>query len=94
MMMRALKLPAFARYAEEIAQKAEREGWTFGRYLHHLAELEIHERRRRRTERYLRAQQVGRCTRLFYRRSGGRVVLGKTRNARERHRSADPSAAR
>lgn len=52
-MMRALKLPAFARYAEEIAQKAEREGWTFGRYLHHLAELEVHERRRRRIERYL-----------------------------------------
>lgn len=52
-MMRALKLPAFARYAEEIAQKAEREGWTFGRYLHHLAELEIDERRRRRIERYL-----------------------------------------
>ncbi len=54
MMMRALKLPAFARYAGEIAQKAEREGWTFGQYLHHLAELEIHERRRRRTERYLK----------------------------------------
>lgn len=53
MMMRALKLPAFARYAEEIAQKAEREGWTFGRYLHHLAELEIEERRRRKVERYL-----------------------------------------
>ena len=28
MLMRALKLPAFARYNEEIAQKAEREGWT------------------------------------------------------------------
>jgi DNA replication protein DnaC len=54
MMMRALKLPAFARYAGEIAQKAEREGWTFGQYLHHLAELETHERRRRRTERYLK----------------------------------------
>ena len=54
MLMRALKLPAFARYAEEIAQKAEREGWTFGQYLHHLAELEVHERRRRRIERYLK----------------------------------------
>ncbi len=54
MMMRALKLPSFARYAEEVAQKAEREGWTFGRYLHHLAELEVHERRRRRIERYQR----------------------------------------
>ena len=53
-LMRALKLPAFARYAEDIAQKAEREGWTFGQYLHHLAELEVHERRRRRIERYLK----------------------------------------
>jgi DNA replication protein DnaC len=35
------------------AHKAEREGWTFGRYLHHLAELELEERRRRRIERYL-----------------------------------------
>jgi DNA replication protein DnaC len=52
MLMRALKLPAFARHAAEVAQKAEREGWTFGRYLHHLAELEVEERRRRRTERY------------------------------------------
>ena len=59
-MMRALKLPGFARYAEEIAQKAEREGWTFGRYLHHLAELEIHERRRRRIERYLDESELPR----------------------------------
>jgi DNA replication protein DnaC len=54
MMMRALKLPTFARHAGEVAQKAEREAWTFGQYLHHLAELEIHERRRRRIERYLK----------------------------------------
>lgn len=54
MLMRALKLPTFARHAEEIAQKAEREGWTFGQYLHHLAELEVHERRRRRIERDLK----------------------------------------
>ncbi len=59
-MMRSLKLPAFARYAEEIAQKAEREGWTFGRYLHHLAELEIQERRRRRVERLLHASDLPR----------------------------------
>jgi DNA replication protein DnaC len=59
-MMRSLKLPAFARYAEEIAQKAEREGWTFGRYLHHLAELEMHERRRRRIERVLHASDLPR----------------------------------
>jgi DNA replication protein DnaC len=59
-MMRSLKLPAFARYAEEIAQKAEREGWTFGRYLHHLAELELQERLRRRIERLLHASDLPR----------------------------------
>lgn len=60
LLMRSLKLPAFARYAEEIAQKAEREGWTFGRYLHHLAELEVHERRRRRIERFLNESDLPR----------------------------------
>ena len=39
-MLRALKLPTVSRCAEEIATKAEREGWSFGQYLHHLAELE------------------------------------------------------
>jgi DNA replication protein DnaC len=52
LLLRALKLPAFGRHAEEISQKAEREGWTFGRFLHHLAELEVDERRRRRIERF------------------------------------------
>ena len=60
MLMRALKLPTFARHAEEIAQKAEREGWTFGQYLHHLAELEVHERRRRRIERFLKDSDLPR----------------------------------
>ena len=54
MLLRALKLPTVSRHAEEVAQLAEREGWTFGRYLHHLIELETHERRRRRIERYLK----------------------------------------
>lgn len=58
MLMRALKLPSFARYGEEVAQKAEREGWTYGRYLHHLAELEVLERRRRRLERYQRESDL------------------------------------
>ena len=55
MLLRALKLPTIAQHAEEIAQLAEREGWTFIRYLHHLVELEVHERRRRRIERNLRS---------------------------------------
>jgi DNA replication protein DnaC len=51
MMLRVLKLPTIGRHAEEVAQKAEREGWTFGQYLRHLVTLEVEERRRRRIER-------------------------------------------
>jgi DNA replication protein DnaC len=54
LLLRALKLPTVARHADEVAQLAEREGWTFARYLHHLIELEVHERRRRRIARNLR----------------------------------------
>ena len=53
-MLRALKLATVRRHAEEIALQADREGWTFHRYIHHLVELEIHERRRRRIERNLK----------------------------------------
>jgi DNA replication protein DnaC len=53
-LLRALKLPTVGKYAFEVAQKAEREGWSFGQYLHHLVQLEVEERRRRRIERYLR----------------------------------------
>jgi DNA replication protein DnaC len=53
-MLRALKLATVRRHAEEIAQQAERQGWTFERYLHHLVELELQERRRRRIERNLK----------------------------------------
>ena len=60
MLLRALKLPAFARYAAEIAHKAEQEGWAFGQYLHHLAELEVEERRRRRIERYAKSSDLPR----------------------------------
>jgi DNA replication protein DnaC len=57
-LLRALKLPTIARHAEEVAQLADREGWTFVRYLHHLVELEVHERRRRRIERNLRQSEL------------------------------------
>ena len=59
-LLRALKLPAFARYADEIAHKATSEGWTFGRYLQHLAELEVDERRIRRIVRSLRDSDLPR----------------------------------
>jgi DNA replication protein DnaC len=58
MILRALKLPTVARHAAEIGNQAEREGWTFGRYLHHLVELEVHERRRRRIARHLKASDL------------------------------------
>jgi DNA replication protein DnaC len=57
-LLRALKLPSFGRYAEEVAQKAEREGWTFGQYLHHLADLEVQERRRRRIARFQKSSEL------------------------------------
>jgi DNA replication protein DnaC len=51
MLLRVLKLPTIGRHADDIAAKAEREGWSFAQYLRHLAILEVEERRRRRIER-------------------------------------------
>lgn len=58
MLLRVLKMPTIARHADEVASKAEREGWSFGQYLRHLAELEVQERRRRRIERNQRDSQL------------------------------------
>lgn len=60
LLLRLLKLPAFGRYHEEVAHKAERQGWTFGQYLHHLAELEVQERRTRRIARNLKTSGLPR----------------------------------
>jgi len=57
-LLRSLKLPSFTQFYTEVAQKAEREGWSFGQYLHHLAELEAEDRKRRKLERYLRASDL------------------------------------
>lgn len=57
-LLRSLKLSTMARHAEEIAQLGEREGWTLLRSLHHLVELEVHERRRRRIERNQRQSEL------------------------------------
>ena len=50
MLLRALKLPSFALHHEDEAKKAESEGWAFTRYLRHLVELELGDRRHRRVE--------------------------------------------
>jgi hypothetical protein len=56
LLLRELKLPTVARTAEEIATKAEREGWSFGHYLRHLATLEAEECKR--LERFLRESDL------------------------------------
>ena len=58
LLLRALKLPTVARCAEEVDRKAEREGWSFVQYLHHLVELEVQERKLRRIERLQRASDL------------------------------------
>ena len=49
--LRALKLPSFHAQHEEMAGRAEREGWPFVRFLGELVSLELKERRSRRIER-------------------------------------------
>jgi DNA replication protein DnaC len=53
MSLRALKLPAFVAYQRQVAEQAEKGGWSFSQYLGHLVELELSERRTRRLERLL-----------------------------------------
>jgi hypothetical protein len=58
MLLRMLKLPSFVAAYEEVATKAERHGWTFGQYLHHLCEQEVADRQLRRIERLQRKSQL------------------------------------
>lgn len=58
LLLRALKLPTVARCSEELARKAEREGWSFLQFLHQLVELEVQERKLRRIERFQRASEL------------------------------------
>lgn len=53
-LLRALKLPSVHANYEELAAKAEREGWSFARYLLGLSEIELADRRTHRIERLLR----------------------------------------
>jgi DNA replication protein DnaC len=57
-LLRNLKLPGFLHAYAEVADEAEREGWSFVRYLQQLAEIEIEERRVRRIERLRRASHL------------------------------------
>ncbi|MFH0899129.1 MAG: IS21-like element helper ATPase IstB [Pseudomonadota bacterium] len=55
LLLKILKLSTVARHVEEVTEKAEREGWGFWQYLHHLMTLEVEERLRRRIERNQRS---------------------------------------
>ncbi len=57
-MLRALKLPSIADQYEEMSVRAEKEGWTFPRYLSNLCEREIQDRTRRKVERRLRESKL------------------------------------
>jgi DNA replication protein DnaC len=53
-LLRALKLPTFAAMYVEVAELAEKKGWSVEEYLHHLAAQELEDRKQRRTERNLK----------------------------------------
>ena len=55
LLLRALKLAAMAERHEEIISKAESEGWTQGKCLRALVDLELAQRRTKRIERLLKA---------------------------------------
>ncbi len=59
-LLRSLRLPSFVAQHEELARQAEREAWSFSQYLHHLSEVEIADRERRRTERLLKQSDLPR----------------------------------
>lgn len=54
LMLRELRLGTVVRHAQEVAIRAEREGWSFTRYLHNLVEMELLERGQRRTQKWLK----------------------------------------
>jgi len=57
-LLRTLRLPSFVERYEELALAGEREGWSFGQYLHQLAETEVEDRRRRRIQRAIKASDL------------------------------------
>jgi DNA replication protein DnaC len=63
-LLRSLKLPSFVRVHSQVAEQAEREGWGFERYLLHLAEIEVEDRRSHRIERLLRLSELPHDKRL------------------------------
>lgn len=53
-LLRSLKLPSFIGQRQDTQNRAEREGWSFERYLATLVDAEVADRRRRRVDRLMR----------------------------------------
>ena len=53
LLLHELRLPAISRLWQDIATRADKEGWPATRFLAALAEFEIAERAKRRIERHL-----------------------------------------
>jgi len=57
-MLRELKLPGVSAICSEAASRAEKEGWGFERFLHHVVEVELEQRRQKRLERVIKAAHI------------------------------------
>jgi DNA replication protein DnaC len=57
-MLRTLKLPGVANCHAAASARAEKEGWSFDRYLQHVLDVELEQRRQRRLERVLKASKL------------------------------------
>jgi len=57
-LLRLLKLPSFVEHWRAVAEKGEKDGWSFEQYLEYLCELEVEDRRRRRVERFLKGSKL------------------------------------
>ena len=58
LLLKSVKLPSFVSSHEQVAQQAEREGWSFSSYLRHLTEMELEDRRIRKIERLLKTSRL------------------------------------
>jgi len=57
-LLKGLKLPAFAAHFAALAEQAEQQGWSFADYLRELCELELSQRKERRVARNLKASNL------------------------------------
>jgi len=60
LLLKKLRLPSVASCHVEVALAAEKNGWSFGQYLHELATIEVNDRRVRRIERNLKQSGLSR----------------------------------